>query len=218
MITPYVTIASRPELSINKTGFGYMVYDIANAVSKKEKVEVLCSDSLGESFEDDGVHYLKRSLLSFLKYIPKCLSFGIIIKILIRYRLQYKTTLRLFYYWMMTGYISRLINCDSYDIVHIHGCGFSTELWMQVCKRCNQKFVVTLHGLNSFSDRIRLEPAGIQYERDFLRRVVDGKIHITVISTGMKKIIERTYNTPDCKYITVVCNSFSFNEMRKGGL
>ena len=35
MIAPYVTINSRPEFSRNKTGFGYMVMDIAKAVGNK---------------------------------------------------------------------------------------------------------------------------------------------------------------------------------------
>jgi len=83
---------------------------------------------------------------------------------------------------------------------------------MQVCNKCGQKFVVTLHGFNSFSDTVKLEPAGKKYERDFLKRVIGGEMPITVISTGMKKLVEKTYNTSDCKNINVVCNSFNFAE------
>ena len=122
------------------------------------------------------------------------------------------TFLRTVYYWLLTGYLRKLLKSRQYDMVHIHGCGFGTELWMQVCKKCNQKFVVTLHGLNSFSDTVKLETARKQYERDFLRRVVAGEFPITVISTGMKKLIENTYNTKECSNIIVVCNSFSFED------
>lgn len=96
-------------------------------------------------------------------------------------------------------------------MVHIHGCGFFTEIWMQVCRRLNQKFIVTLHGLNSFSDTVHLNAAGKQYERDFLQLVAKGEIPITVISSGMKHIIEKTYGVKDCPNIKVVCNSFSFD-------
>lgn len=216
MITPYVTINSRPELSKNRTGFGYMVSDIASSVGKVAKVQVLCSDSIGAGFEDEGVEYLKRSFPLFIKYIGQTLSFGVVLTLLKAYKLQKGTILRLFYYWIMTGYLSYLINKGKYNIVHIHGCGFSTDLWIRVCEKYNQKYLVTLHGLNSFSDTVKLEPAGKLYERDFLNRVVSGEIPITVISTGMKRLIEKTYNVKDCSCITVVCNSFSFRDCNGG--
>lgn len=213
MITPYVTINARSEFSRNKTGFGYMVMDIAKAVGKLEQVDVLATDTRGKAFDYEGVHFLSRSIFRFITAIASCLSLSALIKLRKKYRMGKATIIRVVYYWLMTGYLKRVINKGQYDIVHIHGCGFATELWMQVCNKCGHKFVVTLHGLNSFSDTVRLEPAGKLYERDFLKRVTEGEISITVISTGMKKIIEQTYNTPDCKNITVVCNSFSFDEV-----
>lgn len=211
MITPYVTINTRPEFSRNKTGFGYMVMDIAKAVGKLEQVDVLATDTRGQTFEYEGVRFLKRSMVRYISSMFSCLPLSALIKLRKEFKMAKASFIRLVYYWLMTGYLKHIIKKGKYDIVHIHGCSFSTELWMQVCKRCGQKFVVTLHGLNSFSDTVRLEPAGKQYERDFLKRVTDGEIPITVISTGMKKLIEKTYNTPNCKNITVVCNSFSFD-------
>ena len=178
MITPYVTIASRPEFEINKTGFGYMVYDIANAVGKIEGVEVLCSDSRGDGFVDDGVYYLKRSLLLYMMNIGNCLSIESLLKLLKTYKMQKESAIRLLYYWLMTGYLSKLLKKGCYDVVHIHGCGFATELWIHVCKKRHIKFLVTLHGLNSFTETVKLEPAGKKYERDFLQRVVNGEIPI----------------------------------------
>lgn len=213
MITPYVTINSRKEFTRNKTGFGYMVMDIARAVAKTEEVDVLATDTRGETFEHEGVHFLSRSLMRYVSAIFSCLSLSALIKLRKEYWLANASLIRLVYYWLMSGYLKRIIKKGNYDVVHIHGCSFSTELWLQVCKNCGQKYVVTLHGLNSFSDTVKLEPAGKQYERDFLKRVIDGEIPITVISTGMKKLIEKTYNAPNCKNITVVCNSFSFGEV-----
>lgn len=212
MITPYVTILGKPEFEKNKTGFGYMVMDIARAVRKFESVEVLATDSRGEAFEQDGVLFLKRSLSLYFSRLLHCLSPGSILRLRRKYPMQKRTFLRLIYYWLMTGYLHSLLKKGEYDIVHIHGCGFATEQWMSVCKLCGQKFVVTLHGLNSFSDSVSLEPAGKQYERDFLERVVKGEFSITVISSGMKRLIEKTYNnSKESKNISVVCNSFDFN-------
>ena len=217
MITPYVTINSRKEFSRNKTGFGYMVMDIARSVARLERVDILTTDTRGTAFLYDEVKFLKRSFGIYLLYLIHCLSPFVAVKLMHQYRMQRGTSLRLWYYWMMTGYLCRLLKNEKYDIVHIHGGGFSTELWMLACKKYRQKFVVTLHGLNSFSDTVRLEPAGKQLERDFLKRVTEGEIPITVISTGMKRIIEKAYNVEDCKNITVVCNSFSFAETAGGG-
>ena len=217
MITPYVTIESRKEFTRNKTGFGYMVLDIARSVTRLEQVDLLATDTRGEAFEYDGVHFIKRSFCSYLLAIMFCLSPMVVVKLMRRYKMLRGTRFRLWYYWLMTGYLRRLLKKGKYDIVHIHGVGFSTELWMKVCKQCNQKYVVTLHGLNSFSETVKLEPAGKQYERDFLKRVTEEEFPITVISTGMKRIIENAYGVYDSKNITVVCNSFSFAKTSGGG-
>ncbi|MBP1539311.1 MAG: glycosyltransferase family 4 protein [Prevotella sp.] len=222
MLTPYVTIDGNQKFERNKTGFGYMVMDIAKAVGKSEDVDVLATDTRGEEFETAGVKFLKRSLPSYILNLFSCLSLRSLIRLRKQYRMSKRTFVRVAYYWLMTGYLCKLIKKNKFDIVHIHGCGFSTELWMQVCEHCGQKYIVTLHGLNSFSDTVRLELAGKQYERDFLHRVAKGDIPITVISSGMKHIIEKTYGVKDCPNIKVVCNSFSFggdlNVRKKDGI
>ena len=218
IFTPYVTINSRPEFSKNKTGFGYMVYDIAHAVGEMERVDLFATDSRGEAFDIDGAHFLKRSFGLFLKSIFRCLSPIVVWRLWRQYHMSNGSLVRLIYYWLISGYVKGLFKCGRYDIVHIHGCGFASELWMQVCKNCGQKYVVTLHGLNSFTGAVRLEPAAKQYERDFLKRVVGGEIPITVISTGMKRMIEKTFDKINCDNIFVVCNSFSFSNNASSGL
>lgn len=210
MLTSYVTLKGHSEFMRNQTGFGYMVYDIAKAVAITEDVDLLATDSRGEGFKSDNVLFLKRSWWLFLTHIFQCLPISSVRNLAKEYPgMQRGTKLRVLYYWLMTGYVRSILKRGNYDIVHIHGCGFVTELWIQVCKECSQKFVVTLHGLNSFSETVKLEPAGKQYERDFLRRVVDGEFPITVISTGMKRLIQKAFNVGDCENITVVCNSFN---------
>lgn len=210
MITPYVTITSRPEFSRNKTGFGYMVYDIAKAVAKKEQVEVLCTDSRGEGFVQENITFLARTVWMILSHLFYCLPISTLFRLKQKYRMSGGVFLRLFYYWLMSGYVYSIIKNRKYDVVHIHGCSFSGVLWDAVCKKCGVKIVYTLHGLNSFSDTVMMEPAGKQYERDFLRQTAEGLHHISVISTGMKKMIEKTYHEK-CENIVVITNSFSFH-------
>lgn len=219
MVAPYVTIKGHKEFMRNQTGFGYMVYDIAQAVSKTEDVDLFATDSRGDSFVLDNIQFLKRSWWSFFVHFYNCLPLSAVQNLMAIYpEMKRGTKLRLLYYLLFTGYLRHIIENKRYDVVHFHGCGFSIELGMQVCKRCGQKFLVTLHGLNSFSDSIKLEPAGKNYERAFLKRVTEGIIPTTVISTGMKKLIEKTYNAPNCRTITVVCNSFNFAKETGTGL
>ena len=216
MITPYVTITSRPEFSRNKTGFGYMVYDIAKAVAKIEQVAVLCTDSRGEGFVQEKITFLARIFWVILSNIYHCLPLSILFRLKKKYRMSRGAFLRLFYYWLISGYVRNVIKKGNFDVVHVHGCGYSGTLWDAVCKKCGVKIVYTLHGLNSFSDTVMMEPAGKMYERDFLQQTADGLHHISVISTGIKKMIEKTYNK-QCENIVVITNSFSFPNSQGGG-
>lgn len=210
MLAPYLTITSRPEFSRNKTGFGYMVYDIATSVGALADVEVLASDACYKAFEQEEVRFLGVSYGKILRNLFCCVPISVLFSLFKKYKMPLGSAIRLVYYWLLSGYVSEVVSTTKYDIVHIHGCGFFTEIWMQVCHRLNQRYIVTLHGFNSFSDTVHLNAAGKKYERDFLSRVADGEFPITVISTGMKRLIEKTYNKINCPNISVVCNSFSF--------
>ena len=108
-----------------------------------------------------------------------------------------------------------MIKGVKYDIVHIQGCGFNEELLIDICKRSNVPYLFTLHGLNSFSESISLEPAGKRYERDFLKRVVDGEFPITVISSGIRKTIINELGKLEHDNVYVACNSFSFTDKKE---
>lgn len=213
LLSPYVTINSRPEFSRNKTGFGYMVYDIAKAVAKTEQVDVFCTDSRGEGFVQDGINFLPRNMTRFLKNLFRSNKYlQVAISLLKTYSMSRGCKSRVIYYWLISGLVEKIIRDGHYDIVHVHGCGFSGELWEAVSKKCYTKIVYTLHGLNSFSDTVKLESAGKQYERNFLKKVVDGEYYISVISSGMKNIIQGCYYSGNCKNIVVISNSYSFEK------
>ena len=210
MLASYVTINSRSKYTRNRTGFGYMVYDIARGVAQKENVEMLLSDTRDTAFSQDGIRFLPRSYGLFLRYLWQCVSIGVVFGMWRKYHIGKGDMARLFYYWLASGYYRHIIRTGGYDIVHIHGCRFSTELWIRICQQEKQKFVVTLHGLNSFADSVSIGAAGRKHEREFLQRVADKEFPITVISTGMKKVVEKEYAIQDGGNISVVCNAFSF--------
>lgn len=199
-------------LSQCKSGFGYMVYDIAHSLTEYAEVDGLLFNYRNRAFEQGGITFKSASIELFMLNVFLCSSPFIPFKLWRKYRMRLRTIIRLIYCWLITGYYYKLIKSESYDIVHIHGCGFTDELWMDVCRRCNTPFVVTLHGLNSFSESVNLEPAGKRYERDFLARVVNGEFPITVISSGIKQKTCDSYLVDRCDHIHVVCNSFSFGD------
>lgn len=189
-----------------------MTYDIAHALAKKTEVDELLYNYRYKEFKQGGIRFIANTFGLYLKNIFKCSNPLIPLKLWWEYKMQMRTFIRLVYVWLISGHFYDVIKNGKYDIVHIHGCNIYDEILMDVCSRAKQKFVVTLHGLNSFSDSVTLEPAGKRYEREFLKRVADGDFPITVISTGIKRIIEKTYNVKDLPNLFVVCNAFSFGE------
>lgn len=208
MLTTYVSLPTRPEFSRNMTGFGYMVYDISNSVGQKANVDLLASDSVGDAFQDNNVHFIRRKYIDIVLNIFRCVSPRILFSLLRKYKLRKGTALRLLYYWLISGYYSKVIKKGGYDIVHMHSCNLCNEFWIKVCERHKKKYLITLHALNSFSETVKLEPGGKQYERDFFMRVNEGKVNVSVISTGMKRMIESLNGSNKCDNINVVCNSF----------
>lgn len=209
-ITSHISANALPCFQRNKTGFGYMVHDIISAIAMKEKMDVLVYYYRYKEQNIDGAHYIGCSFWSIIRCLFMCLSVSIPFQFFRKYRMDKSSALRLFYCWMLTGYYRHIIRNGNYDVVHIHGAGFNNELWMQLCQKMGQRYVVTLHGLNSFSNSIKIDESGKRYERDFLNRAVNGEFPITVISSGIKRIIEDTYKSDGCKNIFIVLNAFSF--------
>lgn len=211
-VSTYVTNNRIPMLSQCKSGFGYMVYDIAKSIAKTEQMDALLTNYRYDSFNADGINFLKSRYHLFLKNLFSCCNICLPLKLYYKFKPSLRLFVRIVYFWLLSGYYKKVIKEGGYDIVHIHGCGFYEEYLIEICKSLHQKFVITLHGLDSFSDSVVLEKAGKKFERYLLQRVVAGEFPITVISSGIKKIIENEYKVNNCKGINVVCNAFSFVE------
>lgn len=209
-IAPYATCNELPLLSQCKAGFGYMVYDIAKSLAIANNVEMLLVNYRHDEFKHDGIVFRESSIGQFFKCLFHCCNPLLPVKLWLKYHMAVRTLIRVFYVWFISGYYFDVVRKGNYDVVHIHGCGFYDELFIDICRRLKQPFVITLHGLNSFSDSINIEPAGKKYERDFLLRVTKGEFPITVISSGIKRTIEAEYAVSNLGNVHVVCNAFTF--------
>lgn len=180
-VTPYITSDRHPVFTRNRTGFGMMVYDIANYVGAKEKVDLLPVNAWTPPMELNNFKTIGQSLSSVLLHF----NLGSLIesiRFLNRYSLPLKDKLRTIYQHLSVGAMSKRLG--DYDIVHVHGCGPITNAVINLCKRKNKPFCVTLHGLVSFEDAVKLHPSLKRYEKDFLVEAYENDYAVSFISTG----------------------------------
>ena len=181
IFTTHISIDDDSRFTHNKTGFGYMVYDIAKSIGRTEPVDLFCANIMTTGVCRDGVHILKWNWFKFLRYFSISNLYKACLYIR-QYKVSKSTNLRIIYAYLLCGYIGKII--QKYDIVQIHGCSFYSQAVMEVCKQNNIPYLVTLHGLNSFNESIGLEPSMAKYEKDFLISAYKRKKQISFISTG----------------------------------
>lgn len=202
IITPYITSSCHPAFLRNQTGFGYMVYDIARNMARTETVEVFAPMAFSPSMLVDGFKILGRNQWSFFKWTRyKNIIDGY--RFIHKYPQSLKGNLRILYMYIATSQIERLVS--QYDIVHIHGCTAITDATINICKRHNIPFLVTLHGLNSFEPSIKLHPSLCRYERDFLIESVYNQYPVSFLSSGNRQTAEAFIGNKTNSF-QVICN------------
>jgi glycosyltransferase involved in cell wall biosynthesis len=193
-LVSYITILGEKEFIKNITGYGLMVRDIADYVSRAG-VEV---DVFGSSLITKGKKYRHFNILHrtwadiffHLKpyYFVKMLHF---VKC---FHPSLRHIIRVMYFFLSVGYLEDVLRNGNYDLVHIHGIGSYAKAYIDCCERLGIRYLVTLHGLNSFSESLSLEKSEKQIERDFLYKAYKNIVPLTVISTGMLKVIKNYLN------------------------
>lgn len=199
--TTYIYDDRWSEFTRNKTGFGIMVNTIFQAISEKEEV-YLISHVLTKGHEKK---LLKHTLMDVLFY-GKWRDWRQGIKWFITYKQPIKERVKYLYYCVNKGYVRRKLQCLHPDIVHIHGIGYATKTYMEVCEELKVPYIVTLHGLIGLNDSVQAARWDKQLEREFLIRAEREQIPVTVISTGIKKRGERYYLNHESANIDVITN------------
>jgi glycosyltransferase involved in cell wall biosynthesis len=208
-VAPYVSIDSNPKLIRNRTGFGYMVYDIAKYIAIRYPVSIYMPSTFTESSSVEDVTIVGRSIPKFLL----CLKLNLLIdgiRFVLKYKPSFSTAIRCLYYYASLGQLSSILKY--YDIVHIHGCGPLTHGTIRLCKKKKIPFIVTLHGLNSNTNASILQK---QCESDFLRQSQKLDIYTSVVSTGVLKRIYSYLNIAESYNFIVITNGCVINNMRK---
>lgn len=205
LFTTHISLDDDPRFSHNKTGFGYMVYDIAKSIGRRETTDLFCANIMNGGVCRDSVQILKWNWLLFFKGFSFVnLNRGI--RFIQKYKPSFFTSLRVVYAYLLSGFIRRILK--NYDIIQIHGCSFYSQAIIEVCKKENVPFLVTLHGLNSFNESIGAEPSMCQFERDFLSSSLKNNYHISFISSGD---IKKT-----CDFLSVNTKPVNFHLVLNG--
>ena len=210
-LAQYITIDKHPIFGKNRTGYGLMVKDLAQAIARSEDVDLHVMSYFTPEFVCDGVKILKRRKWDIICHFKVQYIF-LLLRLIVKYRLNVKRILRLVYYYSSLGYLEYLIKQGKYDIVHMHGVGIVTEGYIKCCQKMHVPFLITLHGLNSFEKSIALPVSEKRYEKEFIRQIDKRNIYVSVISSGIKMLMSTISQCDNCRVISNGCNV----QVRKG--
>lgn len=203
-LSRYIYDESIPEFTVNKTGFGMMVKDIANSVSEENEVLVLTRViTTGKLI---GNNYILSHKWSD---ILKCFSVKLFLKGIIKAfgsRESLKNKFKVIYFNLDSGYTKKIIKEFKPDIIHIHGIDESSKLHIDVCDELNIPYIVTLHGLIGLNESVTASDYNKLLEKSFLQESERRNIPITVISTGIKKRIVKYYGLKHGDNICIIEN------------
>lgn len=204
ILTQYIYDDTLPGFSKNKTGFGLMVNDIVKYISVRDEVSLL-TRVITKGKHHNGYEVVRHtwkdifcslSLKYFLRGVKYACSF----------KQSVKDKLRYMYYYIDAGYVKKIIKQLKPDIIHIHGVGYITKSYIEVCQELKVPYIVTLHGLKGLNDSVLAPKNEKVLEKDFLIESEKRNIPVTVISNGMKKRILNNYGLLNGNNIREITN------------
>jgi glycosyltransferase involved in cell wall biosynthesis len=203
-LAPYIYSETLSQFRKNQTGFGLMLNAIIKHVSKIDETYLLTHViTKVEKFNSTTIlnHTWKDIVFSLdVKYLFRG------VKDVFRFKQKIRNRLLYFFYNLDAGYTKKVIKTIQPDVVHIHGIGYSTKPYIDICKELGIPFVVTLHGLIGLNDRILVAKHEKELEKEFLRKSEVENTSVTVISSGIKNRILSNYDLLGGNNIKVVPN------------
>lgn len=188
----------------NKTGFGIMVNDIIRNVSSFDETYLL-THVITNSEICNGTKIIKHTWKDiFYSISPSYLIRGI--KYGIKFRQNVVNRFKYVFYYMDAGFVKKTIMSIKPDVVHIHGIGYATKVYIDVCKELNIPYIVTLHGLIGLGESTLATKQDKELEKKFLQSSEIDNVKITVISSGIKKRIMNNYGLIKGDNISVITN------------
>lgn len=201
-MAPYIYDNKHTEFKRNPTGFGYMVKDILEEISKRHDTTLITHVPTEGYIENYTVP--RHKIIDILKNIS-FFDFLQGIYYAVRFQQDISLRLRYLYYFIDKGYVRHQLCKIKPDIVHIHGVTYQTKPYIDLCKEMKIPFIITLHGLNGVSNINLAMKHERKYEYDLLKACDDKNVRVTVVSSGCKDKIKNIYHL-STKNISVVLN------------
>ena len=204
--TPYIYDKEYSEFTRNRTGFGIMVKDIFDSVACNNET-FLYSHVFTKGHNNILSHTLFQTIyrVSISDVIQA-------IKWFFTYRQPIKDRIRYAAYCLNKGLMRHYLKKINPEVVHIHGIGTNTKVFIEVCDELSVPYIVTLHGLIGLNDTVSAPTWDKKLEKEFLIDCEKRKIPVTVISSGMKKRIEENYLFKSSNSISVITNGTNVKE------
>lgn len=205
--------------SNRSSGLGYMVFDIATELGKDRNLDINVLDykERCQTIKFNGCNFYGLSVLKLIQNFSLA-SICDFFDLLKKYWKSRKFLKNLVYDFFASGYIESVIKNGSYDIVHFHGCDPMTELIRRYCRRRHYKFVITLHGLNSFGGLSKLDKTSQKYEKDMLLEWYQEQQYVSFVSTGSREKVLSYLKITDASTFCTIPNftNISENDIKKG--
>ena len=196
----YIFDSDYKVFSTIKTGYGYMVRDIMDEVSKSETVMLYThrvTDSISKNYSVER-HKIVDVLRSIR--IGDCIT-GM--KYLFMTGNSFSRRLHYWFYYLDKGAFLRVLKNNRPDIVHIHGATISSKVYVEACEELEIPYLLTLHGFNKNVKNVPVADRRCEYE--LLKKMQINQIPVTVVSSGIKKAIVNEYNLTGMN-ISVILN------------
>ena len=209
MLAPYVYRSDKEFFSRHKSGFGMMVNDIASYIAKAgEDVEII-TNSFTKAI-DVEYRIAKHTVIDFVLSMR--------IRGLFKHLKSTKTKIKpspsfvkQVYYYLNTGFIKKYIKKNKPDVVHIHGMGTLSGIYVDICHKLGVPCCVTCHGL--LENDATVSEVGKQSEIELFKKLESENVPVTVISTGIKRrLTESYYNLKSSNNVVVVNNATNVKE------
>lgn len=217
-LAPHIFTNVNDRFKKRDSGFGRIVFQIANELSKRNEVSVLTYINTKET-ELSKLKLIEQNVIaSIMKFkLSNIIENLKIVNSQSKYSIKQK--IYLLVKLLMEESIVEKINEKDYDVIHIHGMTLEVLPFLKAAIKSRVPFVVTLHGLN-YNNIEALEKGNRirEFEIGVIKYLLTNNIKVSVLTEQTGKIVEEEFlnniKTPSLKIIPNGIDK-EFNDLTK---
>lgn len=203
-ICNYITDDGYTQFKKNRTGYGYVVGDIVKGLAKEFDERVYCYSGNYKSFEYEGCQAIDNRMTSLLKATRIEDIFAASWFVFKHFRFK-KESLRVAFSYLARGKLSSLMKKS--DAIHVHGSTPNLIPLIALSLKLEKRTIVTLHGLNSFSEYTKASTFIRKAEKKLLKMVTENKhLSITVLTPAAKEVLVEHIGEGFSQRVSVIPN------------